>query len=219
MFHEGYLYESTGDFRNSSLRKVDPVTGEVIRSARIEGYFAEGLCLVNETLYLLTWKKKMLLLIDLETLAITKEHSFVTTRGEGWGITYSDHPSLKKPQLVVSDGSEFLHFWDTSTLEETKRLKVFDPVSKKPIRRLNELEFIEDELLANIWYSQHIARINVTTGELIGSYDFSHKYLSFERTKGEDVLNGIAYDKSNKELYVTGKLWRHVLRVKLPDAG
>lgn len=224
VYHEGYLYESTGLHGQSSVRKVDIETGEVltIKSTNDavpgdESFFGEGLCMIQDQLIQLTWQSRQAFIYDLDTLEFEEEFTFSTTHNEGWGIAYlpGAQPGDSEDLLVVSDGSSYLHFWNPQTFEEVGKVQVFDEELDQAIDNLNELEFHKGDLLANIWLTDEIVRINVATGHVIGYYDFSHENLPFEKSPGENVLNGIAYDSEKDVVYITGKRWRNMLQVRI----
>lgn len=162
----------------------------------------------------LTWQGNVFLTYDFDSFELLDETEFITTRNEGWGFAYTDDLNyFTEPQLVVSDGSSILHFWDPITFEEIRTIQVRDKNKNLNIQSLNELEFVKGEILANIWYNDQIVRICPNTGEVLGYYDFSFDNLPIE--PHGNVLNGIAYDSETDETYITGKLWKYMLKVKL----
>jgi glutamine cyclotransferase len=213
------MYESIGLYGESAVRKLD-LDGKVLLEHKMDQqYFAEGLDVVNGKLVQLTWMEKVVFFYDLETLEqLQMLPQPLTVTGQGWGVTNNG------THLIVSDGSSFLYFWDPETLKEVGRVQVrnetfareFRPLYKrlghmlnlKPdgdkVHFLNELEYVNGEVLANVWYSDKILRISPTTGEVLGSHDFTN-YHDAARTGQEDCLNGIAYHAQNKQLYITGK--------------
>ena len=205
VFENGFFYESTGRFGSSSVRKVDPPTGDIVKISELpERFFGEGLTVVDDQIIQLTWKSKVGFVYDKESFKLEKEFSYQT---EGWGITYDGS------RLIMSDGTEKLYFMDVKTFEPTGQIKVADRGA--PVTRLNELEFINGEIFANVWGSDSIVRINPETGKVVGWISLQG-LLDKESLEGPvDVLNGIAYDEKNDRLFVTGKLWPKVFQIKL----
>lgn len=210
-FSNGVLFESTGQYGHSKVRKLDSTTGDVLASVDLDGqYFGEGMALTDDnTLVQITWKEQQGFVYNATTLERTGEFTYSTNTNEGWGITYI--PQSK--QLVVSDGSDMLHFWDNN-FQEIKRI----PIRRKDgssVAFINELEYHHGWILANIWYSDIIIKIHPETGLVEHEYDFSTLWPQQERTGGEDVLNGISISDKDDELFVTGKLWPKIYRIRL----
>jgi glutaminyl-peptide cyclotransferase len=205
IYLDGFLYESTGLYGRSSLRKVDLETGEVLQIMDLApDYFAEGLTDWSGNLIQLTWRE--------QTGFVYRQDDFTridqfTYAAEGWGLTHNDDT------LIMSDGSEHLIFLDPETFQETDRLIVLD--KGQPIAMLNELEVILGEVFANIWLTDTIVRIDPETGEVNGWLDLSGLLPEEMRTDTTDVLNGIAYDPEQDRLFVTGKLWPLVFEIEL----
>jgi len=197
---KGVFYESTGLYGNSSLREYNAYSGKLIRKISLEDkFFAEGLTLLNDKLYQLTWKSGMMFVYDKKTFEIEK---ILRYSGEGWGLTNSDK------YLVMSNGSNILKFRDPKTLRIVRSIAVTH--NGLPVKNLNELEFVGNEIWANIWKSDLVACINSETGKLVRWIDFTS--IS-EKIGDEDVLNGIAYDKEEDKIYVTGKFWNSIYEV------
>jgi len=203
LFYQDQFYESTGLLGQSSLRRVDPKNGTVLKKINIDSsLFGEGLARVGNTLYMLTWQSKRGLRFQLDNFTPRDGWNY---SGEGWGLTTSSD----ERKLYMSDGSDEIRVLDPSTLEEVaSRIKVRDQRGSS-IRRINELEFVEGEIWANIWQTDNIARIDPTTGEVLAWIDFRGLLQPEDIPSGAriDVLNGIAYDSTTKRLWVTGKLW------------
>ena len=200
VYADGVFYEGTGLYGRSSLRRVDPPTGQVQQKVDLApSYFGEGVALVGETLYQLTWKEHTAFTYDRHSLAATGQFTYTT---EGWGLTYDGR------SLIMSDGSNTLYFRDPVTFEETGRVQVFDGAT--PVTLLNELEFIDGEVYANVWQTERIARIDPQTGRVTAWID-----LTGLRPPQTDVLNGIAYDAGQDRLFVTGKLWPYLYEIAL----
>ena len=206
LFYEnGLFYESTGRYGDSSVRKVDPPTGEVVKIFQLpDQLFGEGLTVVGDQIIQLTWRSKVGFVYDKDSLDLKKEFSYQT---EGWGITYDGN------RLIMSDGSSKLYFLDVKTFEEIGTIEVFD--GDTPITRLNELEFIEGEIFANVWGTESIVRINPQTGKVTGWISLQGLLDRETLERPVDVLNGIAYDEINNHLFVTGKLWPKVFHITL----
>lgn len=201
----GALYEGTGLEGESSLRRVDLASGKVkLRMDLDRLYFGEGVAVLDGTIYQLTWRNRMAILYDLESMNYLKTIRYA---GEGWGLTTDGK------QLILSDGSSTLKFLKPATFEVTKRLAV--KAGKQAINNLNELEYVDGEIWANIWYSDRIARISPETGDVLGWIDLSTLWPQKQRPTKEHVLNGIAYDADKKRIFVTGKNWPKLYEIEL----
>ncbi len=197
-----YVYESTGQYGLSRLRKVRLSDGKVIREVRLSPYFfGEGLTFDRNHLVQITWQSGVAFIYD---RASFKEVGRVKYDGEGWGLTTDGS------WLVMSDGSSSLTFRDPSTFAVWRRLPV--TLDGKPVELLNELEFLEGEIYANVWHTTDIVRIDPSTGVVNAVIDASS--LPYRPKAGEDVLNGIAYDPSRKSFLLTGKLWPRIYEVR-----
>lgn len=204
IFDEGQLYESTGLYGRSSIRKVALKTGKVSQSSDLDSrYFGEGMTIWQERLIQLTWLSNKAFVYDKETLEQIKTLIYPT---EGWGLTHNEQ------ELILSDGSDKLYFLDPNTFEEIRRIQVKD--NQIAINQLNELEFVKGEIYANVWTSNHIARISPDTGEVIGWIDLSGIIKPIPEPKKDAVLNGIAFDKKNDRLFITGKLWPKLFEIE-----
>jgi glutamine cyclotransferase len=201
LFTEGVLYEGTGRNGESTLRKVELATGNVLQSTALPAqHFGEGITLFQDKLYQLTWQSHLGFVYEKDTLKPLR--SFYLP-GEGWGITHDGS------RLIISDGSANLRFFDPATLKEVSRIVVTE--DGKPLDRLNELEFVDGEVWANVWYTDTIVRIDPTSGQVVGKLDL---HGLNEQRGVDDVLNGIAWDAEGKRLFVTGKLWSRLYEVK-----
>lgn len=214
-FADGELFESSGMNGHSKVQRLDPSTGKVVEAIPLDGkYFGEGLTYVDSKLYVLTHKKKTGFIFDSKNFSIPPEtFSFETTTGEGWGMTYD----AARGELIVSDGSEYLHIWDPKDLSLIRKVKV-KRMDGKNSRRINELEFWRGRVLANVWYKDIILVINPATGEVEKEYDFSQLWPQAERKsqgKGAEVFNGISVSHDPDLLYVTGKYWDRMFLVRL----
>ncbi len=225
--HEGNnLFESTGLYGHSKLRKFSWPSGKLVKEVALDSkIFGEGSTVVDNDIIVLSWKARTALVFDKQSLKHRASFSYQTTTGQGWGIT-------KSPTgLIVSDGSSFLHFWDSKTFKQTSRIQVKDTLGR-PIERLNELEFVSGELLANVWFDTRIARIDPSSGRLLGWIDCSQIHHGRPFRPGDDVLNGIALLSSaaqeqadarmplhGAELLLTGKRWDKMYRVRLKGSA
>jgi glutamine cyclotransferase len=205
VFHDGYFYESTGQFGHSSLRKVALNTGEVLKKVEVPvKHFAEGMTILNGKVFQLTWTDERGFIYDVNSLNKISEFNFT---GEGWGLANDGR------NLILSDGTNQIRFLDPQTFVVTKTLKVFD--NGRPLVSLNELEYINGEIYANIWHADKIARIDPESGKLLAWIDLSGLLPDARRQNSEAVLNGIAYDQASDRLFVTGKLWSKLFEIRL----
>jgi len=204
-FHNGYLYESTGLNGQSSLRKVELRTGRVLQIHRLpQEYFAEGITLFGNRIYQLTWQNGVCFVYNLNNFRQETQFRYY---GEGWGLTNDGK------YLIMSDGSETITFRDPETFAEVRKITV--RAQGKPVKNLNELEYIDGEIWANIWYSDMIARIDPQTGIVKAWVDMEG--LPVPNRGSEEVLNGIAYDRQNKRIFVTGKNWSKLFEIELVE--
>jgi len=205
-FHDDVLFESTGRYGESQVRKLNPQTGDVLAMADLpETVFGEGSARWGDKMIVLTWRSGAGFEIDMDTLETTGGFSYP---GEGWGLTANEDG------LIQSNGSDQLLFLDPDTYKITKRLRV--KLNGTPLRNLNELEWIEGEIWANIWQADQIVRIDAQSGHVLGVIDFTGLFpLSEREVPLDDVLNGIAYDAATKRIFVTGKHWPSLFEVRI----
>lgn len=205
VIHNGQLYESTGQ-ENSWIGIVDIKTGIADKKVTLDKkYFGEGITIVNNKIYQLTWQNKKGFVYDLRTFQKLKEFDYAT---EGWGITHD------QTQLIMSDGTSTLYFIDTLTLNQTKTIEV--TYEGKPVNALNELEYINGYVFANIWRTNWIAKINPKTGIVEGFLDLTKLTQHALRINpNADVLNGIAWHEGTHTLLVTGKNWPNIYVLKI----
>jgi len=202
---DGKFLESTGQEGFSSLRRVELETGKVLNKVNVpEPYFAEGIALLNGKIYQLTWQHQIGFIYDAQSFARVGQFNYT---GEGWGLT-TDGKSL-----ILSDGSNKIRFLDPSDFHVTKTIEVVD--YKSPVRQLNELEYVQGEIYANIWHDNRIATINPENGRVTAWIDLNGMMPEGELQDPEAVLNGIAYDQANNKLYVTGKLWPRIFEIRV----
>ncbi len=200
VFSNNSLYESTGE--QSSLRHVNLTSGEVLREFRLPSeYFGEGLTLVDGKLLQLTWQNGIGFIYDVETFDLLGNFSITT---QGWGLTYDGS------NLIMSDGTSKLYFLNPATYEVVGQVSVKD--GNNSVTNINELEYINGDVYANIWMTQKIAIINPQTGQVKGWIDLTGIY---QAPGYDEVLNGIAYDKQTDRLFVTGKYWPNLYEIKI----
>jgi len=205
-FLNGYLYESTGLDGHSSVRKVKLETGQVVQRATLPAdMFGEGIAPWKGRLIGLTWKAQVGYVLDLDSFDTQGQFGYP---GEGWGLTHDD------TEMVMSDGTSDIRFLDPQTLVETHRIHV--SADGKPVDQLNELEWVDGEIYANIWQTDRIARIDPQTGNVVGWIDLKGLLpMKDYIPQHTDVLNGIAYDPATKRLFVTGKFWPKLFEIRL----
>lgn len=205
-YTDGVLYESTGLNGKSSVRKTDLKTGKVLMKTDIApDYFGEGITDVGNTIVGLTWTSHVGFVFDKATLKMKQTFSYP---GEGWGLANNG------TDVFMSDGTAVIRVLSPKTLAEVRRIQV--TADGKPIDRLNEMEWVDGELYANVWGSDVIARIDPASGKVVGWIDLSGLLDEKSRASGAvDVLNGIAYDSKKKRLFVTGKLWPKLFEIEL----
>jgi len=203
-FVDGKFYEGTGLNGHSTIRLVTPSTGAILMNKSLGyQYFGEGITLFNGKLYELTWQNATAFVYNPKTFVKIGQFNY---SGEGWGLTHD------AKQLIMSDGTPSLRFLDPVTFKELGRVYVRD--GSRPVKDLNELEFIEGEIWANVYQTNMVARINPQTGQVNSWIDFTGLLTQAEGAKA-DVLNGIAYDGKTGKIYVTGKLWPKLFEIKV----
>jgi glutaminyl-peptide cyclotransferase len=204
-YRGGFLYEGTGLNGRSSLRKVRLETGEVVRQVDLAPeFFGEGITLLTNEVVQVTWQSQTGFIYNLRDFRLIRRFSY---SGEGWGLTSNGH------EIFMSDGTPEIRVLDTSTLAEKRRFTVHDGAT--PIVQLNELEFVDGEIFANVWQTDRIARISPRSGEVLGWIDLKNLLSPTYRLEPGAVLNGIAYDSNRKRLLVTGKLWPSIFEIRL----
>ena len=204
--HDGQMYESTGVHGKSTFRKVDMATGNAIERLNFDKkYFVEGSVVFGDNLYILTWETRTAFIYDAETLEYKSTWKYPR---EGWGITTDGR------QLIASDGSANLFFMNDQFALDRKQLVTLDG---KPVRWLNELEYIDGKVWANVYTTDEIVIINPKNGKVEGVIDCRGLLPKELRTPDTDVLNGIAYDPETKKIYLTGKNWPKLYEVRLVE--
>jgi len=207
-FDGGVLYEGTGQEAGSSLREVDLETGKVIRQHNLESsLFGEGITLYNDRIFQVTWTNKVGFVYDRATFRLLNRFYYQT---QGWGLT------TMNGQIVMSDGSNNLYFHEPEMFGLVSGIEVYD--NEKKVDQLNELEYINGEIWANIWQTDLIARIDPATGKVNSYIDLASIYPEWQRRHdNSDVLNGIAYDARNKRIFVTGKRWPKLYEIRVNE--
>jgi glutamine cyclotransferase len=205
VFEDGVLYEGTGLYECSNLRRVELETGKVLQIRELPNqYFGEGITIYKNKIIQLTWKSNLGLVYDKSNFELLQEFNYPN---EGWGITYDGNC------LIMSDGTSTLHFLDPETFEEISQIEVYE--NDIPVTKINELEYVQGEIFANIWLTERIARINPLTGQVTGWIDLKGILNPEDCSEKVDVLNGIAYDTKNDRLFVTGKFWPKLFEIEL----
>ena len=203
VYENGSLYESTGFYGSSTLRRVKLENGEILQLYTLpEWYFGEGITILDDKIIQLTWNEHKGFIYDKHSFDLLQEFSYST---EGWGITYDGN------RLIMGNGSATLIFLDPETFEKVGQVEVHDTA---PVTQINELEYINGKVYANIWKEEKIAIINPQTGQVEGWIDLSG-IRDIENQDVDNVLNGIAYDAEHDRLFVTGKLWPKLFEIKL----
>jgi glutaminyl-peptide cyclotransferase len=201
---DGYLYEGTGQVGQSSIRKVELETGKVLQKRDVPPpYFGEGITVWNNEIIELTWQSHVAFVYDKNTFEPRRTYQYA---GEGWGLTRD------ATSLFMSDGTDELRVLDPATFAEQRRIKV--TAAGAPLKNLNELELVKGEIFANVWQTDHIARIAPATGRVLGYVDLRGLLTPAERAN-TDVLNGIAYDAVHDRLFITGKWWPKLFEIRL----
>lgn len=205
IYLDGKMIESTGQEGQSSLRSVELQTGKILKKVDVPvPYFAEGVALLNNKIYQLTWIHQLGFIYDAQTLEKIGQFNY---SGEGWGLA-SDGRSL-----LLSDGSNRIRFLDPDSFNVTKTIAVVD--GKTPINELNELEYVNGEIYANVWHDDRIAVVDPESGRVKAWIDLTGLLQPGDVTDPEAVLNGIAFDQASNRLFVTGKLWPRLFEIKI----
>lgn len=204
VFDNGFFFEGTGGQGASSLRKVVAASGEVVQRVDLDArHFGEGIALVGDEIYQLTWRSRVGFVYDKQTFQKLREFSYT---GEGWGLAYDGR------QLVMSDGTDLLRFFDPRTFRETRRVHVTS--AGRHLDQLNELEYADGFLYANLWHKDYIVKISPKSGDVVAWIDLRGVLPADQRRGAEAVLNGIAHDPPTGRFYVTGKNWPALFEVR-----
>jgi len=205
VFRSGSFLESTGLYGESTLREVDVTTGRVLKQVPLSReYFGEGLAVVGDKAYQLTWQNHKVFVYAADTFQRLGEFDYP---GEGWGLATDGR------LLILSDGTNRIRFVDPATFAVVRTVDV--AMAGKPLSQLNELEYINGEIFANVWQTDLVVRIDPANGVVRGVIDFAGLLSPLDRRRDTDVLNGIAYDASADRLFVTGKRWPSIFEVRL----
>ncbi len=206
-YDDGFLYEGTGQESGSSLRKVELETGKVVMQHNLDAsLFGEGITLYGDRIFQVTWENKIGFVYEKSTFKVINKIYYAT---QGWGLTTIDN------RIVMSDGTNALYFFEPETFNVVSRIEVYD--NNEKVDSLNELEYINGEIWANIWMSDLIARIDPVSGKIIGYIDMNGILPASDRTPDTDVLNGIAFDKKEDRIFVTGKRWPKLFEIKITE--
>lgn len=216
--YNGYIYESAGLYGRSSLRIVDPESGKILKMVKLDKrYFAEGIAIVNNRVHMLTYHEKQMLIFDASSLELQQTLHISTATGEGWGLTTDGK------HLIASDGSELLSVYEipsstqTEEVRKVKEIVVKEASSGRRVNNINELQFVDGYVYANVWFKDVILKIDYATGLIEHTYNMATLYPSSRRGPHVDVFNGICYNASDGTFLVTGKLWPRYYHLKLTD--
>jgi glutaminyl-peptide cyclotransferase len=205
VFYDGQLFESTGLRGQSSLRRVELKSGKVKKKIELaREFFAEGITIFRDKIFQLTWQSKKGFVYDLKKF---KQEGEFTYEGEGWGLTHDGHA------LIMSDGTNRIRFLDPVSFQVQRTISVFD--QGQPLTQINELEYVNGEIYANVWKTDRIVRIDPTTGKINAWVDMRGLHHQGADNNMENCLNGIAYDAEHDRLFVTGKRWPSVYEIRL----
>lgn len=207
VYDKGVLFEGTGQKTGSSLREVEMETGRVIRQLNLDAtLFGEGITLYRDRIYQVTWENKVGFVYEKSTFNVINKIYYPT---QGWGLTTIDD------KIVMSDGTNVLCFYEPEMFTIVSRIEVYD--NEKKVEQLNELEYINGEIWANIWMTDLIVRIDPVSGKVLAYIDLKGILPESERNPEPDVLNGIAYDQAGKRIFVTGKKWPKLYEIRLTE--
>ena len=207
VYEGGFLYEGTGQYGSSSLRKMKLETGEILKEIRLpRDIFGEGITIHKNRIIQLTWMSQIGFVYDKKNFRLLDSFRYPVPI-EGWGITTDG------THLIISEGSHRLYFIDPVSFKERKHLEVYD--HRGPVLKINELEYVEGAIYANVWQLPKIIKIDINSGRVTGIIDLSEIVPKQFRGHSDYVLNGIAYDSEKKRFFVTGKMWPQVFELKL----
>lgn len=206
-YHNGFLYESTGQRGASTLRKTALETGEVVQKIDLDKkYFAEGMTIFNNKIYQLTWQSKEGFVYNIDNFEVEKTFNYGKS-SEGWGLTHNE------THIIKTDGSERMWFLNPETLKEERFIETYTNKMKQD--KLNELEYINGKIYANVWQKNYILIVNPENGAIEGVLDLNGLQSKAGQRGNDNVLNGIAYDSKNDRLFVTGKKWNKLFEIKI----
>jgi glutamine cyclotransferase len=205
-FHDGFLYESTGENKTSGIYKTNFKTGKILQSVKLaDRYFGEGITIFNNRIFQLTYKSKIGFVYELEKMALVDSFSFESV--EGWGMTHDEQ------NLIMSDGTNVLTYMNSETYKSVKKIQVYD--DNEPVLFLNELEYSEGFIYSNIWGTNLLVKIDPLTGRVIAKINIDGILTMSNPAKQVDVLNGIAIDPLTKKMFITGKYYPKLFEIKL----
>jgi len=208
-YHNGFFYESTGQYGQSTLRKVEVKTGKILQKIDIDKqYFAEGMTIYKDKIYQLTWRKNKGFVYDLKTFKLEKTFNYSQSK-EGWGLTHNNK------NLIKTDGTERMWFLNLETLAEESYIETY--TNNRKAENLNELEFVKGKIYANLWQKNSILIVDPKNGAIEGIVNLKGLQSKAGQKGDDNVLNGIAYDEENNRLFVTGKKWNKVFEIKIVD--
>lgn len=206
-FDNGKMYEGTGQETGSTLREIELESGKVIRQHDLENsLFGEGIALYKDRVFQVTWQSKVGFVYNKSDFKLINKIYYGT---EGWGLT------TVKDKIAMSDGSNVIYFFEPDMFTVASKIEVYD--NERKVDKLNELEYIDGEIWANIWMTDQIARIDPASGKVLGYINLKNLLPEADKTADTDVLNGIAYDASSKRIFVTGKLWPKLFEIKVTE--
>jgi len=208
LVYNGSLYESTGNNGRSKLMKIDLNTGKVEKEIKLDStYFGEGIAILHDTVYQLTYKQQIAFVYTLKDFKKVKEIPFATDTKEGWGMTTDG------TYLIASDGSSNLYYYEPSTFKLVKKISVTDAGTLS--YNVNELEYIDGYIYANQWQLPYLLKIDPSNGQVVGKVDLTDLWNNIKQKDPQaDVLNGIAYDSASKKIYITGKWWPDLYEIQ-----
>jgi glutaminyl-peptide cyclotransferase len=205
VYDGGNLFEGTGQKSNSSLREVELATGKVLRQLNLdESLFGEGIAIFHDQIFQVTWEDKVGFVYDKSTFKVINKIYYQT---EGWGLTTIDN------KIAMSDGTNVISYYEPGTFTSVGKIEVFD--NKKKVDKLNELEYINGEIWANIWMTDLIARIDPLSGKVLSYVDLKGLLPDKQKNADTDVLNGIAFDAQGGRIFVTGKRWPQLYEIQV----
>ncbi len=205
VFDNGFLYEGTGQYGHSAIHKIATSTGQILQSRHLDAeYFGEGITILGNRLIQLTWTSHVGFVYDKDSFSLLEEFEYDT---EGWGLTHDGK------DLILSDGTDRLYWLDAKTFSLLRELSV--TAGGIPIGDLNELEYVDGAILANVWNTDRIARIDPQSGKVTAWIDLTGIFSPQSSARPVDVLNGIAHNPSTGRLYVTGKLWPVLFEIEI----
>jgi glutamine cyclotransferase len=205
VFYNNFIYQGTGLYGKSSIQKLELTTGTILQQRNLKSkYFGEGITIFGDSLFQLTWRSKIGFIYNVQTFDSLGKFTYSS---EGWGLTHDGQ------RLIMSDGTSTIHFIDPKTMTFTGEITVRD--QNELVTNLNELEYINGEIWANVWLTDRIVRINPGDGKVTGWLDLTGILPAGTCSQPVDVLNGIAYDSQNDRIFVTGKNWCKLFEIEL----